>query len=131
MGHRGRHVRSRHDLLGVGLAALETSRLGIGAEAPETRLAQRVGDTRDERGLRTDDHEVDLVALGQPDDGSGIRGVDGFIAGECVGAGIAGRRDDGGHRGVEGECADESMLAGAGADDENLHVGEPTAPRSS
>ena len=118
-GRRGRDARLAHDLLGEGLAALE---LGRGRGRPEARdagRAHRVRDAGDERSLRPDDDEVE--ALRERDDGGGVGEVDGRARRR---AGVAGGADHLVDGRVAGEREDEGVLAGAAAEDEDLHGGQ-------
>ncbi len=64
-GARGRHPRRLHDLLGKRLRAFEVCGLGARTEDRERGLTQGVGDPGDERGLGSDDDEVDVEAFGE------------------------------------------------------------------
>ena len=60
-GAGGRHAGVRHHLLGERLGGLQAGRILRRAEDRDPVVEDRVGDARDERGLGTDDHEVDLL----------------------------------------------------------------------
>ena len=117
-------VGGGHDLLGERLAALQPSGLRRGPEAGDPCSADGVGDAGDEGRLGPDDDEVHAQTGREVDDAVGVADTAGerLAAGDRLDAGVARGRDDGVDGGVEGEGADERVLAGSGADDENLHA---------
>ncbi len=123
VGEGRRDVGRRHDLLGEGLAPLEPGRLGARPEGGEAGRDERVGDPGDERRLRADDDEVDLVSPGHLEDRGGVGDPtrQRLAPRDGLDAGVAGCGDDGVDHGVGAETADEGVLTGPGTDDENLH----------
>ncbi len=116
------HAGGLHHLLRERLRTLEVSGLGAGAEDRERGFAQSVGDTGDERGLRSDDDEVDVEDLRQGSDRGRIRRVHSLRVGDLRDARIAGRGDHRIDLGVTTESEDEGVFAGARTDDKNLHT---------
>ena len=116
-----------HDLLGVGLRALEPRGGGDGAEAADAGGEQGVGEPVDERRLRPDDDEVDLRRAGRGGERVGI--VRGRVERPRVAADsrVAGRAQDLGRLRRAQQRPDERVLAPAGPDDEDPH----TAPMKS
>ena len=60
-GAGGSHAGIGHDLLRERLGGLESRRVLRRAEHGDPVVQHGIGDARDERGLRADDHEVDLL----------------------------------------------------------------------
>ena len=102
-----------HDLLGEGLAPLETGRLRGGPEDGEPGLTAYVGDARDEWCLGADDDEVDAVLARDGDDRVPVEDVDGDAEGGDVDARVAGRGDDRVDLGIGRDGLDESVFTGA------------------
>ena len=73
---RRRHARAGHDLLGERLRAFQARGFPRGAENVDARLAHGVGHTRDQRGLRTDDDEVDPLASSECGHGRPVEDVE-------------------------------------------------------
>ena len=119
----GRDARGGHDLLGERLGTLELSCRGRRSEDGDAGGAHRVGDAGHERGLGPDDDEVRAQPTRELRDRSPVELVDRVQPREQADAGVAGCCVQLGHRGVEGERADERVLTGTGADDEDLHGG--------
>jgi hypothetical protein len=65
---RGGHAGGEHHLLGVRLGSLDPRRIGGGPEGLEARSRQVVDQPRCERGLGTDDGQVDAVLTGRVHD---------------------------------------------------------------
>ena len=125
VGQGGRHVGRGHDLLGEGLAPLETGRLRGGPEDGEPGLTAYVGDACDERRLGADDDEVDPVLARERGDRGPVEDVDGDAEGGDVDARVARRGDDRVDLGIGRDGLDESVFTGAGAEHEDLHGAQP------
>ncbi len=119
--HGRRHTGRGHHLLGEGLGALQTGRLRRRPEDGDAGGAHRVGDPRHQRGLGPHDDEVGPEPAGERRDGVGVGRVDGLDGGDERDAGVARGRDDAVHPRVVEQGADEGVLTGTGADDEDLH----------
>ena len=65
-----------HERLAVRLASLEQCACGIGAEDRDARVAQLIGNTRNERGLRAYDHKVDTVLAHERKHGRAAHHID-------------------------------------------------------
>ena len=120
-GLGGGHTGSGHDLLGEGLRALQTSRLGAGTEAGDPGVAHGVGDARHQWRLGTHDDEVGLHLGGQGNDLLGSTGVDVEVRGDGCGPRITGGDDELGGLRVTGEGTGQGVLARAGAEKQDLH----------
>ena len=120
-GLGGGHAGSGHDLLGEGLRALQTSRLGAGTEAGDPGVAHGVGDARHQWRLGTHDDEVGLHLGGQGNDLLGSTGVDVEVRGDGCGPRITGGDDELGGLRVTGEGTGKGVLARAGAEKQDLH----------
>ena len=115
-----------HEILGVGLATLETSSFLGRAEARDTRSAEEALNAIDEGLFGTGDDEVDSVGLGELDEGREVGGRDGgdvLGLGEGGRAAVAGNGEDGLDAGGLGEFPGEGVFAAAVANEEDLEVG--------
>ena len=102
------------------------------AKTAAAALAQRVGDARDERRLRPDHDEVDVVVDGEVRDEDGVVRVQGDRLDVGGDAGVAGGGDDLVPRLLAEQALDDRVLAGTGAEDEDAHpVSLPRPPRAS
>ena len=121
---RRRHARGRHDLLRVGLGALELGGGGDRAERRDARLGAAVDEARDQRRLRPDDDEVD------PGRGD-RRGVVGAVERRRLARdpGVPGRAEHLRRLRRAQQRAHDRVLAPAAADDEN--PGQSAAMKSS
>ena len=83
---RGRYACGLHDLLGEGLRALDSRCGPARAEDRDARSAEPVGDPADERGLRPDDDEVDLVLAAEAEQSLDVvqRGSDGSVPSAAI-----------------------------------------------
>ena len=113
VGEGSRHVGRGHDLLGEGLAALETSGLRGGPEDGEAGRPAVVGDTGDERRLGPHDDELDLVLAGEGRDRVTVEDVDRDAESRRVDARVAGGRDHRVDLRVGRNSLDECVFAGA------------------
>ena len=106
--------------------ALLDSRRAAAAVGPKSSRSGRgesIGDAEAQRQLRTDDGEVDLLALGERERARRDREMStGNGPGERGDAGIARGADELADVAIGGEPGDERVLARAAADDENSHV---------
>src|SRR5206468_9069427 len=93
----------------------------IGAEDRHRRAAQRIGQPRGERALRTHDGEIDLVVVGSGDEVRGGGGRNGEVRAELRGAGVAGGGEDLGVGGIALQGPAERVLAAAAPDDQDSH----------
>ena len=103
-------------------ALLPSSRAAaaLGPKAAMSSDSQPVHDPPDERGLRTDHHQVHVVLPGRGGDGHRVHGGDGGQHGRDIGhARVAGRHEDRIDAGFAGEPPGEGMLAAAAADHED------------
>ena len=96
-----------------------------GAEAGDAPRADGVGDTCDQRCLGPDDDEVGPELDREAGYRVTVERVDLVEDRQAADAGIARCGVRLGDVGVTGQGQDEGVLAGAGADDENLHAAEP------
>src|SRR3546814_2093373 len=60
---RGRDRRARAEILGEALRAFEPRGVGARAEDGDVDLAQSIGEPRDERGFRSEEHTSELQSL--------------------------------------------------------------------
>ena len=67
-GASGGHAGIGHDLLCERLRGLETRRVLRRAENRDPIVEDRIGDARDERGLRADNHEINVFGRGATHD---------------------------------------------------------------
>ena len=111
---RGRHPAPLHQLLGVGLRALQPGRGSGRPEGGDARGRQVVDQARHQRRLRPHHDEVDL-ALARDRDGVVVEALD-PVGGD---PGVAGRRQDLGVLGTAPKRAHERVLAPAAADDQD------------
>src|SRR5262249_47961320 len=115
----GRDAGHGHQLLGVELRALQPGGLGTRAKRSDALGLQPVDQPGDQRGLRSDHHEVDVLVTGPSDQAVDVVGVDVETAGLRCDPGVAGGaehlRTPGGAR----ESAHDGVLAPTSADDEN------------
>ena len=123
----GRHARGIHDPLRERLRALELRGGLAGAEHRDAALAQRVGDTGDERSLGADHDEVDGVLVREVGDRGRVVRVEVDEGRVLRDAGVAGGGEDL-VRGLLGaQREDDGVLARARAEDQDLHP--PSLPR--
>ena len=127
----GGHVGGIHDPLRERLRALQLRRGLSGAEHWDAVLPQGVGDSRDQRRLGADDHEVDVVVVGILGHRGGAVGIEGGddrgVGGD---AGIAGGREQVVARVLPLQSEEDGVLAGTGTEDENAHPASlPTGRR--
>lgn len=117
----GGDVRQLHDLLGEDLASFELSGRLVRTEHPQTRLAECIDDTCDQRHFGTDHRQVDLFGsreLHEPVN-VGDRDVDvlGIEARPC----IAGGTEDPGHLVGLSDLPGQGVFASTLTDDKDLH----------
>nr|BFF22763.1 hypothetical protein GCM10025732_07280 [Glycomyces mayteni] len=117
----GRDARGGHDLLREGLRALDAGGLAVRAVHGDALRADRVGDARDERGLRAHDHEVGGGGHRQGRHRGGVGLVHRHALAERGHAGVPGGADELGDGSVRGQGRREGVLAAAGADQEYSH----------
>ena len=89
----GGDVRAGAQILCETLAPFQLRGGGRGSEGGDAGGAQGIGDPGDERGLGTDDDQVDGLGVGQSDDGFDIAGVDRMAGRPARDPGIAGGGD--------------------------------------
>ena len=82
---------------------------------------EQVGDAARQRQFGTDDGEVRLFLVGKGEDSRGVGGIDVRRAGDLGDAGVARRAHHLGDACLAGEFPGESVLAGAGANDQEFH----------
>ena len=126
--HRRGHARRGHDLLGEGLAALQSGGLRGRSEAGDAAAADGIGGPRDQRHLGADHDEVGGQAGGQAGNRLRVGDVDRATVGAQADPGVARRADHGVHGRVGGQCADEGVFPGAGTDHEHLHNAHRSEP---
>ena len=129
---RGRDAGGRHHLLRERLRALEPGRGAARPEAAHARLAQRVGDARDERRLGADHHEVHAGRGGRPREPRRVAGsAPASTTASARMPALPGRAQQLGRLRRAGERAYQRVLAPTGADDEDLHRAQSDAMKSS
>jgi hypothetical protein len=111
---RGRHAAAFHQLLRVRLGALDARGRRGGAEGGDARRGQLVDEAGHERGLGTDDDEIDRALAGHADEVVCRQALD-PVAGD---AGVARRSEHLGLLGAPEQRADERVLAPSAADDQ-------------
>ena len=114
---------AREEVLGEGLGAFELRGTRTGPEATQAGLPEFIDDTRDQRGLGTDDGQVDGVLAGEGEQGRNILGTDGDVLQTRLpgGSGVARSHPDLGHAGGLSRFPGQRVLAPAAADDQYLH----------
>ena len=116
-GHPGR----AHHVLGERLAAFELRCLARRSEAVDAGRAHRVGDARDERRLRADDHQVGGDVGSEGGHRGTVHGVDAALLGHGGGARVSRRADQRRHRRIGRERQAQGVLARSGTDDKDAH----------
>ena len=116
-----RHAGRGHDVLGERLAALELGGGGGRAEAGDAGGPDGVGHPGDQRRLGADHDQVGLQLRRQRGHRGAVGGIDAALLGDRGRAGVAGRADQRGDRGIGGQRQAEGVLAGTGTDDEDAH----------
>jgi hypothetical protein len=119
---RRRHAGGGHDLLGERLRPLDARAGLVGPEDRDVGRAQAVGHPGDQRCLRTDDDEVDRLAVSQLADHRRVRRVDVDEVGDLRDAGVAGRAQHTVHRRIARQPPRQRVLAPPASQDEDLHV---------
>ena len=122
VGHRRRHARLGHDLLGERLAALELRGSGRRAEARDAQGTHGIRGTRHQRHLGADNHEIRGHRARQVCDGCRARHVDGLRGDDLRDAGVARCGHHLRHRVVCQQGRDDGVLTSTGPDDEDLHA---------
>jgi hypothetical protein len=84
-------------------------------------MAQLVGETRDERGLRADDDEVDPELARERHERVGVIGTHGMAVGECRDSWVARSGVQLVEAAATGERPGECMLATSRPDDQRSH----------
>ncbi len=120
-GPPGRHAGLVHDPLRERLRALQLRGRATGAEHRDAVLAHHVGDARHERRLGSDDHEIDVVLVGELPHRGAVHGI--HLDERRV------LRDPGVPRGAEdlvrlplrAQGEDDRVLTSTGTEDEDLH----------
>ena len=128
--HRGGNTGLGHHLLGERLAALELRRLGRGAKARDATGTHRIGGSRHQGHLGTDDDQACLERHRERPDRLGIGDVHRHGLDDRGDSGIARRCHDRRHRLIGQQPGDDGVLTGSSADDENLHDASLGAERS-
>ena len=106
--------------------SFDPGRLGARSESGDTRFAQGIGDTEDQRHLRPDDDEIGLDLPGQRHDRLAGGDVDGVVGGDGRGARVTGGHVQVGDRRVTSESEEQGMFAAARADHEYAHGDDST-----
>src|SRR5581483_6833158 len=119
---RGGHTRSCEDLLREALRSLDPRSGGAGPERGDPRVAQLVGDARDERRLRPDDDEVDVERASEADEPVAVVGAHRMALRECGDSRVAGRRVQLVEERAPAELPGERVLTSSGADDQHPHA---------
>jgi hypothetical protein len=118
---RGGNPRSRHDVLGERLAALELRGRGRRPEASQATFPHRIRSSLDQWQFRSDDDQVHREMLRQVGDRGRVGDIDGLRRAVRRNPRVAGRADDVGDRGVGPQALDQGVLACTGPDDQDLH----------
>ena len=106
-----------HEVLSKALGCLEASGRGGGSEGTDPRLPQTIDQPGGQGGIRTDDHEVDLLLPSQGNDSLKIPGLNGDVFRQGCGARIAGSTKEAPHpRGLL-QLPHQGVLAPTTADD--------------
>ena len=84
--------------------------------------SEQIHDAAAERNFRTDDGQIDLLALRDGEQIVRFTGISRHAARDRCDAGVAGRTDDPGDAALARQLPRKRMLPGATADDENLHA---------
>ena len=120
-GARGGHARGGHDLLGEGLAALQSRRLRGRSKACDATRAHGVSDSRNEWSLGTDDDEIRADRGREISHRSAVERIDRMDPRILRDAGVAGRDVHFTHLCVTSQGARQGVLAGTGPDDQGDH----------
>ena len=119
---RRRHVGVPHELLGEDLAPLDPGRSLRRAENSEPFLLKGVNDPVNERFLRADDGQADLLLLGEADELVELVDVDRDVDAVGRGPGITRRAEDALDAWRLGQLPDEGMFPPALADHQDFHA---------
>ena len=111
----------RHECLREGLAGFQPGRSGRRSEEQPAVGRESIRDPQAQRELRTDDGQVDLLAIRERKRGVGIGWIDRHDAGEPGNSGVPGRGDDFTDVPIGGQPGDQRVFARAAAEDENSH----------
>ena len=104
--------------------AFDPSSCAAALPGPNTgmpRVAERVGDARDQRSLGADHDEVDGVLVREDRDRRGVVRVEGDERRILRDAGVAGGGEDLVRRLLRAQGEDDGVLARARAEDQDLH----------
>src|SRR5439155_7343771 len=88
---RRRHAGRGHDVLGETLRPLDPRRGGTWPEDGDAGVPKLVGHARDERRLRPDDHEVELVLATEREQALPVLSPDGMTVADLRDSGVSGR----------------------------------------
>ena len=124
---RGRNVVGPAQVLGEALRALQPRRGFARAERLEAGRFEIVDHAGDQRRLRPDHDEVDLVRLAERDHRRVVGDVERDAFGLLRDAGIARRANEPVGQRAGGELPGQRVLAPAGAEEENVHAGASTS----
>ncbi len=118
-----------HQALRKGLAGFDLGRRPGRAAGAAASGGQLVHEAGRQGALRTDDGQVDPLALDEGQDVGGAAGVHGGAAGLARDAGVAGRTEEVVDACFLAELPAEGMLAGPGTHHEDAHDGDPVLRR--
>ena len=117
------------EVLHEALGAFKPRRGGTGSERLDARRLERIHQARHQRGLGSDDNEVDGILLGEGDEGRHVLRADGDALRFGGDAGVAGRAVQGLAQGRGGNRPAQGMFAAAAAHHQNPHF-QPRIPDS-
>src|SRR5262249_10153726 len=107
--------------VGKGVARVEAGGSSRRAEQQPALGSKPIGDPETQRELRSDDGEIDLLAIGERDHGVDVRGIDWNRARKATNSGIARGGDELADVAVAGQAGHERVLARAATENKNSH----------
>ncbi len=129
---RGWYAVAFHERLRECLRPFELRRRGPRAETAQAGVLETVDDAGDERSLGSDDRQVDVLGLRQPEQAVDVLGTDVDVphARLVRRPGVAGRDDHGIYALRLCDLPRQRMFASAATDDQYLHESRPLSRRS-
>jgi hypothetical protein len=111
---------ARHELLGEGLAPLDQRSGRRRSEDVDARVAEAIGQSRDQRGLGAHDDEVVALGRGMTHQIGDVFSSDGDAACVASDTRVAGSAGEIVEERTTAECPREGRFATAAADEQNL-----------